>query len=81
MEASSLARGDGTTQTCTASNALTMTPGDGIVFVGGGPQSTDEFSQSYISEILYFQTVLTGCVKKNGGIMWSWGLFPTKSQS
>ena len=51
------------------------------MFVGGGPQSTDEFSQSYISEILYFQTVLTGCVKKRVGIMWSWGLSPTKSQS
>ena len=57
MAVSSLAAAGGATQTCSTTSPLTMVPGPAPIWVG--TSWGQEYANSYISEILYFQSVLT----------------------
>lgn len=57
MAVSSLAAAGGTTQTCATTSNLTMVPGPAPIWVG--TSFGFENANSYIAEILYFQSVLT----------------------
>ena len=60
MEISSLSAIGGATQSCsTSSTVLSIAPGPAPIWLGSSGNAGHEFANSYISEVLYFQSALT----------------------